>query len=582
VSAVSNSNSFYVPPAAGREVPPQLAFFSPRSSRIKSLPFRFTLLALLFGIELVTISICIDTQGLHGIGGLVGFLFEWSPWMLQGALAFAVAFPVFEYLRPNSVLRHLAAVPVHSPIAWGGLAAHGAILAWFGVLSAWLFYGRLPQTDIEFIAGNWFAFGFLAIVLAAIAFLPWPTWRAILFCSGRTWIFALTVAILACLAGNFGRQLWLPAGKITFGIVKFLLSPFLSGIVANPSTMELGSSKFSVLIAPGCSGFEGAGLMLIFGAAWLVISRREFRFPQAWLLVPAGVAAAYSLNCVRLAVLILIGNAGAPGIALGGFHSQAGWIAFNALALGFAVGARRLPWFAVRRPIPVAPCAVPHAGPDVGGQQISIAGRNPVAVYLAPFLAILAASMVARAGSADFEWLYPVRFLAAAAALWLFRNEYRKLDWRCTWVAPLAGAAVFALWIALDSVGASNSAAAAALGSAAPAARIGWIAVRALAASVTVPIAEELAFRGFLLRRLTAADFESIDPRRVTWIAVIVSSLAFGLMHGGRWFPGALAGAAYALAYRYRARIGDAVMAHAVTNALLAAWVISRGAWGLW
>jgi CAAX prenyl protease-like protein len=97
-----------------------------------------------------------------------------------------------------------------------------------------------------------------------------------------------------------------------------------------------------------------------------------------------------------------------------------------------------------------------------------------------------------------------------------------------------------------------------------------------------VPIAEELAFRGFLLRRIVSSDFESIDPRRVTAIAIAASSLAFGVMHGDRWLAGAIAGAAYAIAYRYRARIGDAVIAHAVTNALLAAWVISRGAWGLW
>jgi CAAX prenyl protease-like protein len=190
--------------------------------------------------------------------------------------------------------------------------------------------------------------------------------------------------------------------------------------------------------------------------------------------------------------------------------------------------------------------------------------------------------MVARAASSGFEWLYPLRFFAAAAVLWAFRAEYRKLDFRCTWIAPAVGAAVFALWIALDRVGAVNSVTAAALGSAAPAARVGWIAVRVLAATVTVPLAEELAFRGFLLRRLTSSDFEAVDPRRFTWLALAASSLAFGLMHGGRWLPGALAGAAYALAYRYRARIGDAIVAHAVTNALLAAWVVTQGAWGLW
>ncbi len=479
------------------------------------------------------------------------------------------------YLRPNSAHRSFAAASVDSPIDAGRLAAHGAILAWFGVLSAWLFYGGLPPTVAEFIAGDWLGFGLLAIVLAATAFIPWPVWRALIKGSGYTWIFALGIAVLACVAGNLGRLLWYPSGKITFGLVGLLLKPFLAVTIANSATMELGTSKFSVEIAPQCSGFEGAGLMLIFGIVWLAISRRDFRFPQAWLLVPAGIAAAYLLNGVRLAALIMIGDAGFGSIALGGFHSQAGWIAFNALALAFAVGARRLPWFALRRPIAIASVAA-GSSPSAGVQ------RNSVAPFLVPFLAILAASMLSRAGSAGFEWLYPLRFFAAGAVIWSFRSEYRKLDWRCTWLGPAIGAAVFVLWIALDSTGSSNPVTAAALGSAGPVARFGWIAIRAVAAIVTVPIAEELAFRGFLLRRIVSSDFETIDPRRVTIIAVAASSLAFGLMHGDRWVAGAIAGAAYAFAYRYRARIGDAVIAHAVTNALLAAWVITRGAWGLW
>ena len=35
-------------------------------------------------------------------------------------------------------------------------------------------------------------------------------------------------------------------------------------------------------------------------------------------------------------------------------------------------------------------------------------------------------------------------------ALWLFRRSYKKIDWRCGWIAPIAGVAVFVLWIALD------------------------------------------------------------------------------------------------------------------------------------
>ena len=87
---------------------------------------------------------------------------------------------------------------------------------------------------------------------------------------------------------------------------------------------------------------------------------------------------------------------------------------------------------------------------------------------------------------------------------------------------------------------------------------------------------------GFLLRRLVSADFERVDFRHTSVVALVVSSLAFGMMHGARWFAGALAGLLYALVLRRRGRIGEAVAAHAFTNALLAAWVITRGEWRLW
>ena len=67
-----------------------------------------------------------------------------------------------------------------------------------------------------------------------------------------------------------------------------------------------------------CSGYEGIGLILAFTAGWLWFFRREWRFPRALLLIPLGIAAIWVFNAVRVAGLVLIGVAGAPGIALQG------------------------------------------------------------------------------------------------------------------------------------------------------------------------------------------------------------------------------------------------------------------------
>src|SRR5262249_31374140 len=122
-----------------------------------------------------------------------------------------------------------------------------------------------------------------------------------------------------------------------------ILRPFLR-VVSDPVALTIGTPRFRVAIAPGCSGLEGVGLILLFTGAWLWFFRRECRFPQALVVLPVGAVVMFLLNAARIATLIAIGNAGAPGIALGGFHSQAGWIAFNGVALLFTLAFRRVPW----------------------------------------------------------------------------------------------------------------------------------------------------------------------------------------------------------------------------------------------
>ena len=120
------------------------------------------------------------------------------------------------------------------------------------------------------------------------------------------------------------------------------------------------------------------------------------------------------------------------------------------------------------------------------------------------------------------------------------------------------------------------------LAAAVPAARAAWIALRVLAAVVTIPLAEELAFRGFLLRRLNSSNFEAVSLRAVTWGSLLGSSFAFGLLHGERWLAATAAGLLYGLSARRGARLTDAVIAHATTNALLCVYVLAFQKWNFW
>ena len=125
--------------------------------------------------------------------------------------------------------------------------------------------------------------------------------------------------------------------------------------------------------------------MLVFSTAWLLFFRRELRFPRAFLLVPAAMVTIWLSNAVRITALILIGIAGAPQVAVNGFHSEAGWIAFNCVALGFALAAQRIQWFATT---------------PAKSLQSDSHTQNPALAYLMPFLMILASAMISRAASA--------------------------------------------------------------------------------------------------------------------------------------------------------------------------------------
>jgi exosortase E/protease (VPEID-CTERM system) len=309
------------------------------------------------------------------------------------------------------------------------------------------------------------------------------------------------------------------------------------------------------------------GLIVAFLSAYLWLQRRRLRFPYALALVPLGAVAAWVANVPRLVALVAIGNSWSRSVALGGFHSQAGWIAFIAVAFAIVVVAERLRYFAA------------------GDSLRAASGPNPAAAYLVPFLTAVAIGMLTAAFSDGFDVLYPLRVLAASGALWWFRSSYRGLAWNCSRPAIAAGAAVFVVWLLLAPESAPEGRVIA------PSAELGrwpsgvaalWWASRFIGYLLVTPLVEELAFRGFLTRQLIAADFESAPLGRYTAFSFLASSLAFGAEHGSFWFVGTLAGMAYALALYRRGSLGDALAAHITTNALLASYVLLTGNWWLW
>jgi exosortase E/protease (VPEID-CTERM system) len=383
---------------------------------------------------------------------------------------------------------------------------------------------------------------------------------------GGIWLYAVIAALIGASAMQMSQRLWGTTAALTFEIVRRVLLPVLPALTADPATQVLSTQNFAVQIADVCSGLEGMGLILAFLAVWLMYFRREYIFPRALVLIPAGLLAIFALNVVRIAALMVIGSVGFPEVAEYGFHSQAGWIAFNLVACGIALVSRHSVWLNRKASV----------------RDHRAAMINPTAPYLMPLLAILAAGVLSRALSGRFEILYPLRLIACLAMVWRYRHRLRAMQWQWSWRAPVAGLFVFLLWITSAHFLLSESGMPDPLAGMSPSARGLWIASHFLASVCTVPLAEELAYRGYLMRRLRSADFESVPYSAVGWLPLLVTSLVFGLVHGVMWLPGIAAGFIYGLLLTRKGSLGEPVFAHALTNALIAICVVGFGQWQLW
>ena len=96
-----------------------------------------------------------------------------------------------------------------------------------------------------------------------------------------------------------------------------------------------------------------------------------------------------------------------------------------------------------------------------------------------------------------------------------------------------------------------------------------------------MPPLEEGFFRSFLYRYLITPEFEKVPPNRVHKASLFLTSVIFAVIHQ-QWLAGILCGLAYQGLVLRKNRLGDAITAHAITNFLLALWVVFRPDWKFW
>jgi exosortase E/protease (VPEID-CTERM system) len=422
----------------------------------------------------------------------------------------------------------------------------------------------VPALSATWLAG-WIAAGTATFVFWLFVLAPPAAWLAVLRQQWLHLVLALTAGTAAWAGGILLQGLWKPLAEGTLKLSALLLSLIYPEVTYNPAQGLVGSDAFMVEIYPVCSGYEGIALVTVFVATYLWIFRKGLSFPRALVLFPIGIISIWLTNVLRVTALIIVGTSISPEVAMRGFHSQAGWIGFTVVTLTLIAISHR--WLSSIKAEP---------RPD------ALKSGRPEFALLLPLLTLMATSMVIAAASAGFDALYPLGVIATGSVLWHYRAAYRPLFGAWSWEPFAIGTLVFAIWALLVAGNSTDGQSLADRLTAWPAwLAAAWILFRVLGSVITVPLAEELAFRGYLIRKLVAKDFEQVRPGHFTWLSFVASSLLFGLLHRNL-LAGALAGAAFALALYRRGLAGDAILAHMTSNALIAVAVLAAGWWGLW
>jgi hypothetical protein len=182
--------------------------------------------------------------------------------------------------------------------------------------------------------------------------------------------------------------------------------------------------------------------------------------------------------------------------------------------------------------------------------------------------------------------VFPLQTVVCAVLLGYFWREYHFALPSGAGFAAVIGLVVFGLWIFPQVVLHAD----ARLAGFDPDVfathpRLYWseLILRFLRLVIVVPLLEEIFWRGFLLRYLEHEDFQATPFGIYSARANIIVAIAFMLEHSYADWPAALAaGFLYNIvAYRTRS-LCSCVLAHALTNGLLGAYIMGTRQWGFW
>ena len=211
--------------------------------------------------------------------------------------------------------------------------------------------------------------------------------------------------------------------------------------------------------------------------------------------------------------------------------------------------------------------------------------------YIAPFLAFVGVMGLERLTALPAEWLYLIRFLIVAVLILTVSRPYLSLRPSAPMASIVIGIAVFLIWIGPDALFGyrhfwlfENRLTGSAMSSLAPELKnnLAFILLRSAGSFLLVPILEELFWRGWMMRWLIDMDFLKVPLGKYVPSAFWIVAILFASEHGPYWEVGLAAGIIYNWWLIRTRNLADCILAHAVTNAVLAGYVLVTDRWQYW
>jgi CAAX prenyl protease-like protein len=210
--------------------------------------------------------------------------------------------------------------------------------------------------------------------------------------------------------------------------------------------------------------------------------------------------------------------------------------------------------------------------------------RHPALPWVLPF-AIFIALLAAQSAIPAPVWL---RLVLPMAAIVFYSRPALCCGPTSPALSVLLGLAVFALWVGPDIVAPAwrhtflfDNFLIHPLPATPPADRSDSLFIfwRVAVLTISVPILEELFWRGWLMRWLINPDFEKIALGTYAPMAFWVVAALFASEHGPFWDVGLITGVIFNWWMIRTKNMWDCIVTHAVTNFALGVYVVMSGHW---